>query len=153
MKYEFDLDFVFLNNFQQNANFFSLCLLFPLTFDSEVINSFNGSSFIANGPRMLTRVFQEICNNDNRSLWTYEQCRGLRIQPKETFFPVSWTDFMLYFDPEKLRDTLEMIQSATVIHVWNDRSKDIWNPIGTRNAYHVLAERNCPRIYHSSKYL
>lgn len=128
-----------------------LCSSFA--FYSEVINSFNGSSFIANGPRMLTRVFQQICKTADRTLWNYEQCKGLRIQPKEVFYPISWTDFMLYFDTEKLDEALEMARNATLIHVWNDRSKSIWNPIGTKNAYHVLAEKNCPRIYHSSKYL
>lgn len=133
-------------------------LLFPFLPDfflvcySEVINSFNGSSFIANGPRMLTRVFQQICKYVNRDQWNYEHCRGLRLQPKEVFYPISWTDFMMYFDTEKLNETLERTRNSTLIHVWNDRSKSIWNPVGTKNAYHVLAEKNCPRIYHSNKY-
>lgn len=102
---------------------------------------------------MLTRSFQKICKTTDRTQWTFDQCRGLRIQPKETFFPISWTDFMLYFDPEKLNETLQMTQNATLIHVWNDRSKSIWNPVGMKNAYQFLAEKNCPQIYESSKYL
>lgn len=126
--------------------------LFRSYFLSEVIYSFNGSSFIANGPRMLTRVFQQICKTSDRALWNYEQCRGLRIQPKEVFYPISWTDFMMYFDTQKLNEALEITRNSTLIHVWNDRSKNIWNPIGTKNVYHVLAEKNCPRIYSSSTY-
>lgn len=60
---------------------------------------------------------------------------------------------MMYFDPEQLHEALEIARNASVIHVWNDRSKSIWNPIGTKNAYHVLAEKYCPAIYHSSTYL
>lgn len=59
---------------------------------------------------------------------------------------------MLYFDPDKLNEALEITRNATLIHVWNDRSKSIWNRIGTKNAYQVLAEKHCPRIYQSSTY-
>lgn len=134
-----------------STSFFSLFFLVRIF--SEVINTFNGSSFIANGPRMLTRVFQQICKTANRTQWTVEQCHGLKTQPKEVFYPISWTDFMLYFDPEKLHEVLEITRNASVIHVWNDRSKSIWNPIGTKNAYHVLAQKYCPKIYHSNTYL
>lgn len=118
----------------------------------EVITNFNGTSFIANGPKMLTRILEEICSTENRTLWTRRQCHGITIHPKETFYPISWSNYTLYFEPDKMDEVLKIIENATVIHVWNDRSKDIWNKIGGNNAYQVVAERNCPLVYFDSDY-
>lgn len=59
----------------------------------------------------------------------------------------------MYFDPTNLTQTLKRTKNATVIHVWNDLSRSIWNPIGTNNAYQVIAKENCPNVYLSSDYL
>lgn len=117
-----------------------------------MIKSFNGDSFIANGPRMLTRVFEDICKTKNRKQWTRQQCNGLTLQPKEYFYPISWSDFMLYFDASKADQALNATKNAHVIHVWNDRSKSIWNRVGIKNAYQILAKQKCPAIYNSSEY-
>lgn len=101
---------------------------------------------------MLTRVFQHICQTPDRTLWTRKQCKGLMIQPKEIFYPISWENFMLYFETNKLNEVLNATKNARIIHVWNDRSKNIWNPVGTKNAYQILAEMKCPRVYYGSAF-
>lgn len=118
----------------------------------EVIDRFTGSSFIANGPEMLTHVLEHICKTKNRKLWTREQCQGIKLQPKEVFFPISWTEFMLYFEPTKVNEGLERSKNSTLVHVWNDRSASIWNKVGTNNAYQVIAEHKCPIVYTASEY-
>lgn len=101
---------------------------------------------------MLTHVLEDICKTKDRTLWTREQCHGIKLQPKEVFYPVSWSDFMQYFEPADLNETLEKTKNSTVIHVWNDRSKNIWNKVGTTNAYQVIAKEKCPNVYNSSEY-
>lgn len=117
-----------------------------------MIKNFDGASFIANGPTMLTRICEDICSTENRTLWTRSRCQGLTIHPKETFYPISWSNYTLYFEPDKLNEALKMIENATVIHVWNDRSKNIWNEVGINNAYQVVAEKHCPLVYFDSDY-
>lgn len=103
---------------------------------------------------MLTRICEEICGGiKNRTFWTQERCHGLKLQPKELFYPISWSNYTLYFEPDKLHEALVLTQKSTIIHVWNDRSKDIWNKIGTNNAYQFIAERKCPIVYRNSDYL
>lgn len=127
-------------------NNFSLLFIFR-----EVIKNFNGTAFIANGPQMMTRIFNDICSTENRTLWTQNQCNGFNIFPKEKFYPISWTDYIFYFQPEKRDEVLKLIENSTIIHVWNDRSKHIWNKKnGPKNAYQVTAERNCPFVYSES---
>lgn len=99
---------------------------------------------------MWTRILEDICSTENRTLWTRNRCHGFTIQSKETFYPISWSNYTLYFEPEKFEDTMQRIENATIIHVWNDRSKNIWNKVGINNAYQVVAERNCPLVYFDS---
>lgn len=101
---------------------------------------------------MLTRACEQICGDTDRTLWTRDKCHGMTLHPKETFYPISWSDFMLYFDPDKLMEAIELTKTSSIIHVWNDRSKTIWNKIGTKNAYQVIAEQKCPSIYKASEY-
>lgn len=101
---------------------------------------------------MLTHVCEDICKTTNRTLWTLKQCRGLKLQPKEVFYPVSWSDFLMYFDPNKLNETLQMTQNSTTIHVWNDLSHGIWNKKDIKNAYQAIAEQKCPSVYNASEY-
>lgn len=108
--------------------------------------------FLANGPTLLTQICADICKTKDRTLWTRERCSGLKLQPKETFYPISWTDFLMYFGPIAREETLELAKNSTLIHVWNDRSSKIWNKIGINNAYQVAAEKNCPLVYESSVY-
>lgn len=101
---------------------------------------------------MLTRVVARICRTMDRKVWTRQKCQGLKLQPKELFYPISWPNYRMYFEPEDLDEALETMKDSSIIHVWNDRSSKIWNKIGTKNAYQVTAERKCPLIYGSSEY-
>lgn len=101
---------------------------------------------------MLTRVCEKICNTEIRTNWTRERCAGLTFHPKETFYPISWSNYTLYFEPNDRDEALKLTKNATLVHVWNDRSKDIWNKIGTNNAYQVLAAKYCPVVYSECEY-
>lgn len=117
-----------------------------------MIKNFDESDFLANGPTLLTQICADICKTNDRKLWTRERCSGLKLQPKLLFYPISWTDYMMYFKPNKLEKTLKLAENSTLIHVWNDRSSKIWNKVGTNNAYQVTAKKNCPLVYGAAEY-
>lgn len=119
---------------------------------SELIEHFDGGILIANGPDILTRIGEDICQTENRTRWNRERCRGLKLLPKEVFYPISWPNFEMYFDSHGVNETLELVEHSAAIHVWNDRSKNIWNKIGTNNAYQVIAQSKCPLVYSNSVY-
>lgn len=85
---------------------------------------------------------------------TRDQCSGFLLHPKETFYPVSWSDWLLYFDANQTEHTLKLAMNSTAIHVWNDRSYNIWNKTGgdNTNAYQQIAAEFCPDVYSASKY-
>lgn len=116
----------------------------------KVIDEYDGQIFNSAGPTVLTKVLTEICSSEDRQQWTRERCFGLKLEPKESFYPVSWEDYYQYLDPEKLDEVLELAKNSILIHVWNDMSKKHWFKIGTRNAYQVIAHKNCPNVYRNS---
>ena len=132
---------------------FKIVHKFPLNYFRNVVQHFDGTNFIANGPKMLTHIFENICATKNRSQWTREQCAGLTFHPKEFFYPIPWTNYTMYFDTENLNETVKMMENSALIHVWNDKSRTMWHQIGTKNAYQFAAKHNCPHVYSGSEYL
>lgn len=124
-----------------------------LDYSRKVVQNFDGTNFIANGPRLLTHIFEDICDTKNRTLWIPKRCSGLMVYPKEFFYPIAWINYTMYFDTDNLNETIEMMANATIIHVWNDKSKTMWHETGTDNAYQFAAKNNCPHVYSVSEYL
>lgn len=113
------------------------------------MSNFNGKTFIDNGPLVITRTLEQMCNTNNRSLMTHERCEGFRLYPENTFYAIAWEDWKLFFNPEVTNHTLELTKNSAVIHVWNDVSKKTRVKIGAHTAYEVAAKKNCPKIYFS----
>lgn len=104
------------------------------------------------GPTMLTKVLENICSLSarNRALWTRKRCAGIKLVPKETFYPVDWKNYHKIINTTTLNEVLESSKNSVLIHVWNHFSKQYWFKTGTKNAYHVIAEEKCPMIYANS---
>lgn len=110
---------------------------------------FDGKDFIANGPLIITRALEKICRATDRHLMTPERCEGFRVYPKSTFYAVSWIDWRYFFEPEMTDRTLVLVENSTVIHVWNDVSKNMGVKTGHKTAYEMVAKKNCPKVYYS----
>lgn len=78
-----------------------------------------------------------------------QQCEGFQVYSKNTFYAVAWKDWYWFFNPNMTDHTLELTKNSTVIHVWNDVSKNTEVTLGANTAYEVVAKRNCPKIYWS----
>lgn len=79
-----------------------------------------------------------------------EQCLGFKVYPPSAFYAIPWPKWYMFFDEDKLNKTMEMIKDSTVIHVWNKHSKQRKLKVGTKAAYGVVAQKNCPKVYLSS---
>lgn len=79
-----------------------------------------------------------------------DQCLGFMVFPPSGFYAVPWPKWHYFFDPEKLEKTLEMTKDSIVIHVWNKHSFKRKLKVGTKCGYGVIADKNCPKVYHSS---
>lgn len=120
---------------------------------SEIVKRYNGKEFLDNGPWVLTRTLSHFCKTSDRRLWSTERCNGFKLLPINTFFPVEWKDWNWYFNSTLTSKTLEAIKNSTLIHVWNDRSKNTRLQPGSNTAYELVAEKNCPIVYSSSDHM
>lgn len=102
-----------------------------------------------NGPGTITRVLKTICHVDKPPQMAKDQCLGFKVYPPSAFYAVPWPDWHFFFDPDKLNKTLEMTKDSIVIHVWNKHSFKRKLKVGTKAAYGIIAERNCPKVYSS----
>lgn len=120
---------------------------------SEIVEHYNGKEFLDNGPWVLTRTLNHLCRTSDRKLWSLEQCHGFKLLPINEFFPVAWKDWLWYFNSTFTQDALEASRDSTLIHVWNDRSKNERIEFGSNTAYELIAEKNCPIVYSTSDHL
>lgn len=106
-----------------------------------------------NGPVVLTTVLSEICSTKDRKLWTPERCNGFKVYPKETFYAINYgSSPTSNFDPAKANETLQLLTDKPLIHIYSSRSREKVYKVGTNNAYQILAKKNCPLVYSSTKY-
>jgi lactosylceramide 4-alpha-galactosyltransferase len=78
-----------------------------------------------NGPDLVTRMLQNWCQVYYISWMTPERCKGFRILPPKSFYPVHYVG----------------------AHVWNSLSSE-WVVNKNSNQYYAqMARLSCPRIF------
>lgn len=98
---------------------------------------------------VITRVLQSICHVNKPPEMTQDECLGFKVYPPNGFYAVPWPKWEMFFDPKKLNETLNMTKDSIVIHVWNKHSIKRKLKVGTKAAYGLAAEMNCPLVYRS----
>lgn len=96
------------------------------------------------------RVLQARCNCTEPELrnMTAEQCKGFKIFPRETFYPLEANDAAFGFDPinnEIRKRFLDMTENSYVIHFSNPVTGE--RKIMANSGYDLLAKRLCPRCH------
>lgn len=115
----------------------------------EFYQNFDGNDWGNNGPGVITRVLQSICHVTKPPEMSKDDCLGFKVYPPTGFYAVPWPKWQMFFDPKKLNKTLEMTKESIVIHVWNKHSIKRKLKVGSKVAYGLIAEKNCPKVYRS----
>lgn len=116
----------------------------------EFQNSFDGDDWGNNGPGVITRVLQKICQTNHPALMTRDRCKGFNVFPVDQVYAVGWKDWRYFFEEKYSQRTMEMTKDSIAIHVWNKHSSVQSIPIGSRAAYKLLAAEYCPKVLASS---
>lgn len=125
-------------------------LTFPYPFFSEFENSFNGNDWGNNGPGVITRVLQKICQTSNPALMTRDRCKSFSVLPVDKVYAVGWKDWRYFFEEKYSERTMKMTEDSIAIHVWNKHSSVQSIPVGSKAAYGLLAAKYCPKVFESS---
>lgn len=121
-----------------------------LNLSREFQSSFDGDDWGNNGPGVITRVLQKICQTVHPALMTRDRCKGFNVFPVDKVYAVGWKDWRYFFDEKYSERTMKMTRDSIAIHVWNKHSSVQSIPQGSQAAYRLLAAEYCPKVYELS---
>ncbi|XP_063240329.1 lactosylceramide 4-alpha-galactosyltransferase-like isoform X2 [Bacillus rossius redtenbacheri] len=116
----------------------------------DIKESFRGDVWGHNGPGVMTRVLKRLCGVNKAVKMTPAKCGGFRVHPPSAFYPVSWSEWQLYFQEAGSDKTMARLRDSVAIHVWNKLSSKEGVRVGSRQPYGLIARRHCPRVYERS---
>ncbi|KAK7870308.1 hypothetical protein R5R35_003700 [Gryllus longicercus] len=116
----------------------------------ELRDDFDGNDWSHNGPGVITRVLQRLCDASQVSDMTPERCAGFRVLPPSAFFPVPWPQWRRYFQEQGAALTMAAINGSYVIHVWNRMSAAAIVSLHSEQPYAQVARQFCPRVAQSA---
>ncbi|XP_053607714.1 lactosylceramide 4-alpha-galactosyltransferase-like [Plodia interpunctella] len=104
------------------------------------VDEFNLTDYVNNGPGVITRVLNELCETD---LPEPGSCLGFKIYPRGTFSPIPYHRAAKYFQAFVISE----LKSRNIFgyHMFNYVSKNI--RIEEHSFYANLAKEYCPTIY------
>lgn len=80
---------------------------------------------------------------------TAARCHGFTVYPPSAFYPIYFKKWKLYFDAKEKNETMEKIEKALAIHVWNKLSRSEPVQVGSEVPYAIVASKYCPKIYNN----
>ena len=112
----------------------------------ELASSFDGNDWGSNGPKLVTRVLQRFCKNEDLEKLSPETCRGIKVLPPEAFYPIPWRQWKQYFDESQAPAVLKKLEGSFIAHVWGKHSsREKFKVAGS--AYSQLARDHCPLTF------
>lgn len=133
-----------ITNFLEIRNHFHigiLCFIFR-----ELTRNYDGLSWGNNGPYLVTKVLQKLCNTTLSTEITHEHC-NFQVLPIDNFYAIPYTVHRHFFDPDTLDDVLGRIKDSYLVHIWNKLNFDAPLRTGSAVAYGILADIHCNKVY------
>ena len=115
-------------------------------FLSKMQYTFNGKSWNANGPVLVTNVMKEFCKVQNISQMNSENCQGVHIFHSNVFYPIPWRNWKILFEEDGSKSDLKIIHpNVSSIHLWGRFSGAISLEKAHVNFFYILwQKKNCP---------
>lgn len=114
---------------------------------NDLIRNFNGSDWGSNGPLLLTRVLQQLCEtNETSKMIAKEDCEGFHVLPKKYCYPITGLSWEKLFNEDFSQKSMETSKDSIVVHFWNNLSKHYELRVNSSCAYIQLAKLHCPKV-------
>ncbi|XP_043557634.1 lactosylceramide 4-alpha-galactosyltransferase-like isoform X1 [Chiloscyllium plagiosum] len=131
--------------FNRSHSFIRKCL-------KDYIENYNGAAWGQQGPDLMTRMLKKWCETDNLDNFLNRQCKGILYLSSNWFYPVPYTDWERYFEPDTWEGNSKEIEhefsKTRGVHVWNFLSGGQNNHFkGSRSLMEYFFSKYCPRTY------
>ncbi|XP_075227809.1 lactosylceramide 4-alpha-galactosyltransferase-like [Lycorma delicatula] len=108
---------------------------------------FDGKDWSSNGPILLTNALLEFCQVSEVVQVMKSRCNGFHLYPPSVFYPVHFSDWESFLDEGESQRIMKQIENSTIVHMWNRLSHDGYVSHGSNQAFSILADKYCPRVY------
>ena len=103
--------------------------------------NFNGQDWSANGPKLVTKVMQEICQTEDLSEMIPEKCLGIQVFQPNSFYPVPWRNWKDFYKSEFLYN----LNQSYSLHLWGRHSSHIkLKDLNENQTLYHLSRIHCP---------
>lgn len=111
----------------------------------------DGENWIQNGPFLLTNLMKEQCRtNDVLSMYSSNSsCNNFTIYPPETFGPIAWYEWQIFFNSSETEFVIEKISNSLAVHFWNKITKEQLITSSSHQPYAYIANNNCPKVFNT----
>ncbi|VVC37810.1 Nucleotide-diphospho-sugar transferases,Glycosyltransferase, DXD sugar-binding [Cinara cedri] len=113
----------------------------------DFVENYRGYEWAYNGPGVITRALQKVCNTDSIDIMDKVMCKGFTVYKPEAFCPISWNEWFLYFDENESENTMAKLKGSMGIHTWNYLSKYTDVIVGSKQPYGLVAVDYCSNIF------
>lgn len=120
---------------------------------TEVASSYNPKEWSENGPKMVTRVAQNICGcNEIFSMIHKSKCQhNFKVLPTKMCYDINYYEMEMFFNKKYEKEVFERIKESVITHVWNAVSYKLPLTKNSDVAYAKIAKQYCPKTIASSK--
>lgn len=113
----------------------------------DLVKNFNGSDWGSNGPTLITRVLQELCQtNETSKMVAKQHCKGFHVLSKSNCYPITGLLWERLFNETFSEKAMEASKDSIVVHFWNNLSKHYELRVNSTAAYIQLARLHCPKV-------
>ncbi|XP_050548333.1 lactosylceramide 4-alpha-galactosyltransferase-like [Daktulosphaira vitifoliae] len=120
---------------------------------NDYVNNYRGYNWGYNGPGVITRTLQKMCNTNSIVEMNKDKCQGFTIFDSDAFCPVRWEDWYNYFNASMSDEIMNSIKNSIGIHVWNQHSKNTNIFIGSKQPYGLVAQSYCPEVFSLARHI
>lgn len=112
------------------------------------MNNFDGTRLSINGPGVLTRILNFVCDTQKTTEMTRERCIHFEVAPRHVFYAVNSSNWKRLFDPKHATEVARITKDSISIHFWNTLSSNhrvLMAPISS--TIELMAREFCPNVY------
>ncbi|KAF5285510.1 hypothetical protein FQR65_LT13207 [Abscondita terminalis] len=117
----------------------------------DLQKNFRGNDWGYNGPGTITRLLKKLCAVTNAKEMLSKDCQGFKVYPPESFYPIPWTKWHMYFDSAYNKEIYNFTRNSYAIHVWNKHSVSTKIKVDTDVPYSLFAKQFCPKVFAECK--
>lgn len=124
-------------------------------FMEEFANFYQPSPYTANGSKIMTRIIQKLCGDENLDrIIKMKSCRDLHLLRDEECYPVNWHDWkdLMTEDTAITEKALRQVSESLLVHFWNHiaTQQNVFLKTSSTSAYLILARKYCPEVVKAS---